>query len=228
MGLMSTKEETSSSADNSIVASIPCQYCYFRPQIFFQKVESWHMADAQLEFKMNFTTGENHARFSSGVNTDSRDDELMEQMMRNACKIVPQAEGKDDTQTVSSKLIAAVTWGDHDMLEYLLRSCYVTESCALPALYESCSRGYVRCIETLIAAGVNPVRLDGGGKSALHIACENGQEESAVVLIDAMRRMNDVNTTYGGATAFDFLRNNDMCGMARRLEAYALDKFQED
>ena len=57
-------------------------------------------------------------------------------------------------------------------------------------------------------------------KTALHAACEAGQENTAALLISSMsaagvRRK----TRSGGHTAMDILRRSDMNGMARRLEA---------
>ena len=41
------------------------QFCHFRPQLFWQKVEAWHTCERTLHFRMNMTTEVNEARFSS-------------------------------------------------------------------------------------------------------------------------------------------------------------------
>ena len=88
-------------SDEIIIASSQCHCCYFRPQVFYQKVESWHCTESKLDIKMNFETGENHTRFLSDSNPDQGDSFLLSQYIENATKIVPDSEEKDDAATQS-------------------------------------------------------------------------------------------------------------------------------
>ena len=36
---------------------VTTQQCYFRPALFWQTLQPWHIADGGLEFRMNVTTG---------------------------------------------------------------------------------------------------------------------------------------------------------------------------
>lgn len=225
MGLVGGKIEKMipANSDEVIIASSQCHYCYFRPQIFYQKVESWHCTESKLDIKMNFETGENHARFLSDANPDHGDSFLLSQFIENATKIVPDSEEKDDAATITDKLKDAATWGNDEMIGYIIRTCYVTEGCALPALGESCSLGFSECVRRLLDAGVSPGgAVNPAGANALHVACKNGQEECAKLVIQSMiKRGDEAEGTIlpDGSSVFELLRNNDMNGMARRLEA---------
>ena len=50
---------------------------YFRPSLFYQEVREFHIVDSGLEFKMDFETDVNHARFPNTVSTISTFDECM-------------------------------------------------------------------------------------------------------------------------------------------------------
>ena len=70
------------------------------------------------------------------------------------------------------------------------------------------------------AAGARAtMRFD--GKTALHRACEAGQEESAKLLIQSLSTHDQIMVqSDAGLTAFEVARQQDMGGIARRLEAF--------
>lgn len=209
--------------------------CFFRAQLFSQVVQKWHMVDPGLEFNLNMETGINTAKFPNTLNLeDAENKDRLDEAMRLACRILPPAQGRGDGAKLQKRLLGAATWGNAEDLKYLIRSCYVTERDALPALAEACSMGHVNCVEILLAAGVSacePIPGSATEKNALHVACENGQEECARLLISSVKGMDEVNKTCKcpeDMTCFDLLRKNDMNGMARRLEAHANSVFSKD
>ena len=123
---------------------------------------------------------------------------------------------------VKKHLLAAGTWGDAEKVGQLIRTCYVTSAIANQVLVEVATSGASEVVGVLLQARASAdyaeTTLD--EKTALHAACEAGQEDTAALLISSMsaagvRRK----TRSGGHTAMDILRRSDMNGMARRLEA---------
>lgn len=212
-------------------AVLSTDLCDFRAALFWQPVESWQIAHKGLEFKMNIETGITLARLISSVDLDKDPDQLRVEMER-ATHVMPSEDGGEhaDFHAVQRRLMNAATWGDLKQLGFILRSCYVTEECALPALGEVCASGHGECVKLLLKAGVSPskhIPHNPAGKNALHIAVELGQEEIARDLIHAMVDMNEAYVTcfLRNQTAFDILRETDQNGLAKRLEQVVLSKF---
>lgn len=204
-------------------------FCYFKPALFFQQVQNWHIADSGLEFKMDISTGINQARFmTDGIDLELWPADRKNQAIETAEKIVSDAQGRGDSAALSRRLFESSTWGDHESLQYLLRSCYVTEETAVPAFTEACHKGFCTCVAVFLKAGMSPTKRiqESTGKNAFHIACQNGHEECAMLLLEAMESREDaLLLTDSGETGFQLLRNNDMCGIARRLDNILVTKF---
>lgn len=81
-----------------------------------------------------------------------------------------------------------------------------------------------------MAAGVPPAGTDPPSnrhRNALHVAASAGQEGTALALLGAMATRAEFETpTETGDTAVALLRQADMGGIARRLEAAAGDRFK--
>ena len=56
---------------------------YFRPALFYQEVREFHIVDSGLEFKMDFETNVNHARFPNTVKIEENSSRL--QQKKKAC-----------------------------------------------------------------------------------------------------------------------------------------------
>ena len=151
---------------------------YFRPALFWQQVQPWHIADAGLEFRMNFATQKNEARFPSGVEFEPGTDRIMA-LRQEACRLVPDSDARDDSVALEKRLCDAATWGQDDKVVELLQTCYVTRALAVPALVEAASMGNVDVVKVFINAeprlafDVHPKY----GKNAFHAAAERGQEQ---------------------------------------------------
>lgn len=208
--------------------------CEFRPALFFQQLQTWHVANCALDFRINLTTGVNEARFITEVWFENIPERLANAKLE-ATKIVPDADARDDRAAVTKRITDAVAWGDTDQVRMILQTCYVTQACALPALGEAARRGFLDCLTILLNAGVSPSAIvassASGKKNAFHIACEHGQEECASLLITFMKSMEEVEQSISCTddgieiTAFELLRGGDMMGMARRLRAQAESQF---
>lgn len=126
-------------------------------------------------------------------------------------------------------LTTAATWGDAAEVGKLLRCCYITHQTALPALAGAASFGYVEVVRLLLQAGCSAsATVPGrpGGKNALHVACDAGQEAAAVALVEAMASRSQFEAKDGGGlSAVELLREADMGGIARRLDAKATAVF---
>ena len=208
--------------------------CYFRAQPFYQVVSPWHMAQKGLKFKMDLSTGVSIARIPSKIDMLSPDNvDIREIAIQKATVVVPDENGKGDGAALRKRLNSAIPWGNVEELEYILRSCYVTISDAIPALVEAASRGYEKCVEVLLRAGVPgsaPLPHCSSGRNALHMACDNGQESCVKLIMKYSQNIEDIYTTCRSPnemTCFDLLRRNDLGGMARRLEAYANTLFSK-
>jgi hypothetical protein len=199
---------------------------YFRPAICYQElIKGVHVCDGQLEFKLDFESGKNQARFGTGVVVEkgsARYNEIMDRQL----SVVNDAEGRGDEASIRDRLMAAGSFGNAEEIAYLIRTCFVTRTLASQVLCEIAREGSVDVVQVLLKAGASPhypnTKLD--NKTALHFACESGYEEVASMLIRAMPTREDAySKTKSGKTAFDLLREQDMNGVARRLEALVVE-----
>jgi hypothetical protein len=162
---------------------------------------------------------------------DGEHDAALADAVRKQTAVVPDAEGRGDHAVVAEKLAAAATWGDVEKVGEILRTCYVTRAAALPGLAGAAEEGHEGVIELLLQAGVPPADADpsrGGKLNSLHVAAAAGQEASATLLVIAMGSMAEFETqTQAGRSAVDLLRDADMGGVARRLEAVAKSAFEQ-
>ena len=193
-------------------------------------MSKWHIATRDLEIKMNLSTGVHVAKFiAKGINLEAGPKERLLEAIDSQTKLVPAGKGVEDTNNVEALLKNASTWNNKSMVEYIIRTCYVTEGAALPALEEASSMGFDAVVSVLLKAGVCPTNCSQGHdtlKNSFMQACENGQEACASLLLAAMKNATQPYLRSAhGHTAFDILRNNDMNGIARRLEAQAKSQF---
>ena len=173
---------------------------------------------------MNMTTNINQARFSptsSTVDIEENPERLQEAIIA-ATHVVDEKETHvEDGYVVTEKLTCACTWGDEELVARILRSCYVSEVMALPALAEAVCRGDVSIVRLLLQAGVSAwkknINID---KSAFHMACEVGSEEMCNLLLDSMPGHKDIMYMKNGKgrNGLEILRDSDMMGIARRVE----------
>ena len=193
--------------------------CYFRPSLYFQLIKDWQAADAGLEFRMNFTTQQNEGKFPSSINLSETS---LAKCRAEQLHIVPASAARPDGANLSPRLRNAATWNQPEDMEHLLRTCYVTSELALPAFVEAAKRNYLDIIKLLLQAGVKATDVDSmSGKSAIHVACENGQEDAARLLVLSASSTSNTSTKVDCAIqdAFQVARHNDLGFMARRLEA---------
>jgi hypothetical protein len=208
-------------------------HCIFRPQIFYQEISSWHACERSLDFKVDVTRGISRAKYITEIDLENGPEERLKSAILNATKCVSSDLVKSDVSVVAKKLLAAASWGNSELLGYILRSCYCSVECALPSMLEASRGGFHSCVQILLDAGVPAASIDPqSAKTALHAACESGQEEIAALLISKMESLQQVYTKCNFGvdryfTAFDILRSNDMHGVAKRLEAKAASIFCE-
>mmetsp|Transcript_45712 Transcript_45712/g.107746 ORF Transcript_45712/g.107746 Transcript_45712/m.107746 type:complete len:303 (-) Transcript_45712:73-981(-) len=197
---------------------------YFRPALFWQELlPDGHVCDGGLEFRVNLATGINECRFPTGGVEMELDPERLATAFKQQTAIVRNSKARDDTACLSRQILSAATWGDAALVGRLLRTCWITEAVALPALAEAAARGFTEVVAILLAAGVKPASVvpeRPGGKNSLHLACEAGQEATAMQLLEAMSTPAEVGAkSTDGSTFVDLLRAQDMGGIARRLTA---------
>lgn len=106
----------------------------------------------------------------------------------------------------------------------------IKDSCTTcPTEVES---GHIAVVRVLLDAGVSPTTMvpgRPGGKNPLHIACEAGQEEAAMLLLGSTASLEAVAKPDGkGRAPAELLRQMDMAGIARRLETAAAVRFADD
>ncbi|KAL3927166.1 MAG: hypothetical protein SGPRY_002952 [Prymnesium sp.] len=197
------------------MASVPLGRMRFRPQMFWQEVLPQHLVDASLQLRADIASGKNFARIASEKEYAS-DGALARAA---AVALADIDETAPDAEAVARALRSAVAWGDPVRVRHLLCSCY----CGIPhltgALHEAAARGESECVEVLLAAGAKP---DGivDGKTALHAACQEGQEQAGRALLAAdptLCERRDVS----GRTPFDVAIDLDHSLVARRLLAFA-------
>jgi ankyrin repeat protein len=185
--------------------------------------------DAGLQIKLDVSSGINYAKFPSKVDLENGNETRLDNARVIHFRLISDDQAKPDASFVALRLMNATTWGDTEELEYIIRTCYVPASAGASALIEACSRGLEECAEVLLRAGASPSCSSRGMaslKSAFHYACENGNEACAKILISHMTSIDECYVlNASGATGFDVLRSIDLCGMARRLEAFAAERL---
>jgi hypothetical protein len=233
MGIEASSQRASTQKEKLNVVVV--EYCRFKPALFYQTLQPWHIADRGLDFKLNIQTGVNEAKYPNDLNLENGPRDRLDAAMTAAMQIVDttRCEGNDgDALFVRQKLLEAASWGNNEQLQYILRSCYVTESTALPAFIDVCTKGFDQCAKTLLEAGMSPTAAtipSAGGNNCFHLTCQAGQEHCALLLIKYMKQVTDLDAVNGaGYTGFHILRNNDMTSMAKRLEYQATLRFGVD
>ena len=201
---------------------------YFRPALYWQVVSSWHVADAGLEFRMNFTTGQNEGRFPSEIDLDSGKTAALAKLRDAQLRVVPAKDARPDAEALLLKLCRAATWGDAEQLQYIIRSCYVTKHLATQALAEAAQRGFVDACTVLLQAGASPTDMISPKvlKTPLHSAAGAGQEEVLKAMVSFFKtREESLVKNSSGKSCFDVLEERDMRSVARRLRACVANKF---
>jgi hypothetical protein len=183
----------------------------FRPQLFWQQVLPEQAASSDLNFHFDLATGDNFARIPS-----DKEYSASGALARAAARAVADDDAsEEETELVARALREAATFaGDAGPLQHLLSSCHCTRRALEGALCEASRRNHLAGVELLLAAGADP-RTQPDGKTALHCACEEGNEEVATVLLRADAGLATV--TCGGRTALELARDMDFGGIARRL-----------
>lgn len=114
---------------------------YFRPTIAYQELlPGVHVCDGQLEFKLDFKSGLNQARFGTGIIVEkntSRYEEIMEKQLN----CVEDNASRGDEIAIKNRLISAGTFGKLEDIKYLIRTCHVTKSLASEVLCELAKEG---------------------------------------------------------------------------------------
>lgn len=224
-----TNTTTTTTADARAAVSALSQKIYFRPALFWQEVQPWHIVDAGLEFRMNFETKKNEARFPSSLEIESNPNRLEDLKRKSRCT-VPSQDGRDDKAALEKRLCSAATWNRHEEVNLLLMTCYVTREIAIHALFEAVSRGSVESVELLLLADANLVTMlhPKYGKNVVHVAAECGQEKILSLLVELAPSRRDIVDTRDekrGLSVFDILRANDMGGILRRIQKTIKRKF---
>lgn len=184
----------------------------FRPQLFYQEVLPQHVATADLHFHAALDTGKTYAR----VPTD-REYAADGALARAAARAVSERDAAGEDQRVLSRALReAATWRDVRALQHLLSSTYCTVAALEEALCEAAAQGHTEHVLLLLDAGA-VARAQPAGKSALHLACEQGAEDCAHALLSAEPQLLQLRADVGGLTPLEVARANDLGGMARRL-----------
>jgi len=198
---------------------LPTGRIHFRPQIFWQELREEHVAQAYLEFKLGMgDEGEGSKNFAR-LRSEDGEVPVDGPYALSTAKCVPTE--LDDAETVSRLLRDAATWGDPLRCRKVLSSCYCTPASASAALCEAAYRGHMEVLEELLQANAD-INGKVHGKTALHMACEQGHEKAAELLIRHTPTRQLVYTlNMAGQSPFEVARAQDMCGMAGRLEKMA-------
>ena len=218
--------------DRARSALLPHQV-YFRPSLLWEVCLDDHVLPAGIEMRVDLAAGKNHARFAPpdgaqlqhAYEGSSRHAAISQQQTRTV------SSEQQDAPAVKTKLLAACTWGDPDAARHLIRTCFVSSRIASEALVETAQHGNMCIAAALIDAGADADQsvdqLD--SKTALHIACQHAHEALAAYLISRMSQQGiHKRTRTSSCTAFDLLRQSDLGGVARRLEALASGRFGPD
>ena len=197
------------------------QHLTFRPQLFWQEVLAEQAASSDLDFHCHMASGRNFARLP-GAKEVASDGGFARSVAR---AVADDTVSADEARRVGRALREAATFaGDATPLRHLLSSCYCTHAALQPALLEASRNGHIEGVRLLLDAGASPsVQPQPEGKSALHAACEVGDEAVARALISADPASVHMISALGGRTPLDVCRDNDLSGLARRLEAHATE-----
>eukprot|EP00445_Apocalathium_hangoei_P020277 CAMPEP_0203910258 /NCGR_PEP_ID=MMETSP0359-20131031/51498_1 /ASSEMBLY_ACC=CAM_ASM_000338 /TAXON_ID=268821 /ORGANISM="Scrippsiella Hangoei, Strain SHTV-5" /LENGTH=230 /DNA_ID=CAMNT_0050835693 /DNA_START=92 /DNA_END=784 /DNA_ORIENTATION=- len=194
----------------------------FRGQLFWQEVLPEHVACSQLEFRIGLGDDRrNLARViaaSAGGGASSAKEVLADDdplLLRNAV-CIPQ--GREDCSEVVIAIRSAACWNDRPKLRRLLASCFVPPRACARGLSEAASSGNEDIVRELLRARALPGFADegAGGKTPLHVACEQGQESVARLLLEARADLRAADAQ--GHTACELARESDFGPIARRLE----------
>ena len=199
----------------------------FRPQLFWQEVLHEHQVNTEgLELKFDLASGRNFAR----IRRDGRGDD--EVSAHGSYEAVAKRLWEGPLDSSEARLVAralreAAQFVDSkgaEPLRHLICSTHCTLHAVEAALFEASKHGNVAGVQCLLGAGARPSAVSDEriGKSALHIAVEEAQEEVAKLLVRAEPGSIHVTSAIlGGKTPLDIARDNDMGLLARRLTEYA-------
>ena len=196
--------------------------CEFRPAWFYQRVSAWHVCDAGLEFKLDFGSDDNLARLCTRGPGLVEPAGLAERaaLRRTRARVVEVEDERGDAAAVAERIRSAAEGNNAMGVEYTIRTCFASARMCAPALMVAAKNGYFDVARVLLDAGIPPDVLlpERRGKRPLHIACEQGHESVARVLIEALPSAAD-DMDDSGFTPIELARRNDMGGVARRLDA---------
>merc|ERR1712224_1057935 len=100
-------------------------------------------------------------------------------------------------------------------LRRLLACAFVSPRTCSGGLCEAARIGHEEIVRELLRAKASPNSCDGAAcKSALHFACEEGQEEAAKLLLDARADLSIKDSS--GLTPCELARERDLGMMAKR------------
>eukprot|EP00747_Dinoflagellata_sp_TGD_P188872 gnl/TRDRNA2_/TRDRNA2_48469_c0_seq1.p2 gnl/TRDRNA2_/TRDRNA2_48469_c0~~gnl/TRDRNA2_/TRDRNA2_48469_c0_seq1.p2 ORF type:complete len:307 (+),score=84.86 gnl/TRDRNA2_/TRDRNA2_48469_c0_seq1:40-960(+) len=185
----------------------------FRAQPFFQEVLEDHILDGGLEIKMDMERGVNMARLPSGQTVDYSGIE-------------------SNYPEVKDALRAAATWNDPARVQLLVGTCFYDSATMSPALLEAAAKGYTEVVAVLLngkngMSKASATALDSAeGTSALHRAMMNGHEEICKMMIDTLESAEVARPlNKQGLDPFEATRQEDLGGVARRMQKYLDEKF---
>jgi len=188
----------------------------FRPQLFWQELLPEHVVSSRhLQFNCDMATGRNYARLPSETSYSAHGEYAF-----SMAHAVPDADADPAAAThVARALREAATFQESlTSLRHLISSCYCTRDTLAEALTEVARQGNIEGCELLLRAGADP-RATPHGKTALHVAVEEGHEPVAHALAKA--DPSTIAIECYGCTPVKLARERDMAGLARRLEAHA-------
>ena len=81
--------------------SIGPNQVYFRPAVVFQELFDDHVCDGGLDFKLNFQSGRNMARFASGVDIEEGSARQLE-ILASQLRVIDDSEQRSDAAAVSA------------------------------------------------------------------------------------------------------------------------------
>ena len=216
----------------SVSAGLGGRKLCFRPQLFWQEVLPEHAVSSSLQFHCDLASGRNFARLPARAGSDGAVAEVAAtgSYARSVARAVADAEVPDaeEERLVGRALRETVQrCGDGDdvavAMTHLLCSCYCSRCALEEALCEAAKHDRPRAAEVLLAAGARPnAQPEGLGKSALHVACAEGAEAVARLLVAAEPTAAHAPApSLSGRTPLQVARDADLGGLARRLEQYA-------
>lgn len=187
----------------------------FRPQLFWQELLPEHVVSSRhLQFNCDMATGRNYARLPSETSYSAHGEYAF-----SMAHAVPDTDADPAAAHVARALREAATFQESlTPLRHLISSCYCTRDTLAEALTEVARQGNIEGCELLLRAGADP-RATPHGKTALHVAVEEGHEPVA----RALAKADPITLTIEcyGCTPVKLARDRDMAGLARRLEAHA-------